>query len=63
MAELLKEIARLGRPPVVNFAAAGVATPADAALMVQLGCDGVFIRSGIFKSGNVSQRAKSHGLP
>ena len=66
--ELLKETARLGRLPVVNFAAGGVATPADAALMMQLGCDGVFVGSGIFKSGNASQRAKaivqvSHGLP
>jgi len=57
--ELLKETARLGRLPVVNFAAGGIATPADAALMMQLGCDGVFVGSGIFKSGNASQRARA----
>ncbi|OCK81777.1 pyridoxine biosynthesis protein PDX1 [Lepidopterella palustris CBS 459.81] len=56
---LLKETARLGRLPVVNFAAGGVATPADAALMMQLGCDGVFVGSGIFKSGNAAKRAKA----
>lgn len=55
--ELLKETAELGRLPVVNFAAGGVATPADAALMMQLGCDGVFVGSGIFKSGDASKRA------
>lgn len=57
--ELLKETARLKRLPVVNFAAGGVATPADAALMMQLGCDGVFVGSGIFKSGDASRRAKA----
>lgn len=57
--DLLKETARLGRLPVVNFAAGGVATPADAALMMQLGCDGVFVGSGIFKSGNAAQRARA----
>ena len=57
--ELLKETAKLGRLPVVNFAAGGVATPADAALMMQLGCDGVFVGSGIFKSGDASKRAKA----
>jgi pyridoxal 5'-phosphate synthase pdxS subunit len=57
--ELLKETAKLKRLPVVNFAAGGVATPADAALMMQLGCDGVFVGSGIFKSGNAAQRAKA----
>ena len=57
--DLLKETGRLGRLPVVNFAAGGVATPADAALMMQLGCDGVFVGSGIFKSGNPLQRAKA----
>lgn len=57
--DLLKETARLGRLPVVNFAAGGVATPADAALMMQLGCDGVFVGSGIFKSGNAALRAKA----
>jgi pyridoxal 5'-phosphate synthase pdxS subunit len=56
---LLKETARLGRLPVVNFAAGGVATPADAALMMQLGCDGVFVGSGIFKSGDPAKRAKA----
>jgi pyridoxal 5'-phosphate synthase pdxS subunit len=57
--ELLKKTAELGRLPVVNFAAGGVATPADAALMMQLGCDGVFVGSGIFKSGNAAKRAKA----
>ena len=56
---LVKETAELGRLPVVNFAAGGVATPADAALMMQLGVDGVFVGSGIFKSGNPEQRAKA----
>jgi pyridoxal 5'-phosphate synthase pdxS subunit len=56
---LIKETAELGRMPVVNFAAGGVATPADAALMMQLGVDGVFVGSGIFKSGNPSARAKA----
>ena len=57
--DLLKETAQLGRLPVVNFAAGGIATPADAALMMQLGCDGVFVGSGIFKSGDASTRAKA----
>lgn len=57
--DLLKETARLGRLPVVNFAAGGVATPADAALMMQLGCDGVFVGSGIFKSGDPARRARA----
>lgn len=56
---LLKETAQLGRLPVVNFAAGGVATPADAALMMQLGVDGVFVGSGIFKSGDPVKRAKA----
>ncbi|KZV75781.1 vitamin B6 biosynthesis protein [Peniophora sp. CONT] len=56
---LLKETARLKRLPVVNFAAGGVATPADAALMMQLGCDGVFVGSGIFHSGDPARRAKA----
>ncbi|MGC8657510.1 MAG: pyridoxal 5'-phosphate synthase lyase subunit PdxS [Desulfomonilaceae bacterium] len=56
---LVIETAQLGRMPVVNFAAGGVATPADAALMMQLGVDGVFVGSGIFKSGNPSARAKA----
>ncbi|KAF2094016.1 vitamin B6 biosynthesis protein [Rhizodiscina lignyota] len=55
--QLLKKTAELGRLPVVNFAAGGVATPADAALMMQLGCDGVFVGSGIFKSGDAKKRA------
>ncbi len=54
---LVVETAELGRLPVVNFAAGGVATPADAALMMQLGVDGVFVGSGIFKSGDPAQRA------
>jgi len=58
-AALLREVATLGRLPVVNFAAGGVATPADAALMMQLGCDGVFVGSGIFKSGNAAKRAEA----
>jgi len=57
--ELLKETAELGRMPVVNFAAGGIATPADAALMMQLGVDGVFVGSGIFKSGDPAKRAKA----
>ena len=57
--ELLRQTAEKGRLPVVNFAAGGVATPADAALMMQLGCDGVFVGSGIFKSGDAKQRAKA----
>lgn len=55
--ELLKETKELGRLPVVNFAAGGIATPADAALMMQLGVDGVFVGSGIFKSGDPAKRA------
>lgn len=58
-AALLRQTAELGRLPVVNFAAGGVATPADAALMMQLGCDGVFVGSGIFKSGDAAKRAKA----
>ncbi|EWC47828.1 pyridoxine biosynthesis protein pyroA [Drechslerella stenobrocha 248] len=57
--DLLKTTAELGRLPVVNFAAGGVATPADAALMMQLGCDGVFVGSGIFRSGDPAKRAKA----
>ena len=55
--ELVLETAELGRMPVVNFAAGGIATPADAALMMQLGVDGVFVGSGIFKSGDPAKRA------
>ncbi len=57
--ELLQEVAQKGRLPVVNFAAGGIATPADAALMMQLGADGVFVGSGIFKSDNPKIRAKA----
>lgn len=57
--ELLLETAGKGRLPVVNFAAGGIATPADAALMMQLGCDGVFVGSGIFKSGDAKKRARA----
>ncbi len=57
--ELVEEVARLQRLPVVNFAAGGLATPADAALLMQLGCDGVFVGSGIFKSENPEVRAKA----
>ncbi|MCH7608141.1 MAG: pyridoxal 5'-phosphate synthase lyase subunit PdxS [Chloroflexi bacterium] len=57
--ELVREVKRLGRMPVVNFAAGGVATPADAALMMHLGADGVFVGSGIFKSGDPSARGKA----
>jgi pyridoxal 5'-phosphate synthase pdxS subunit len=57
--ELLQDVKRLGRLPVVNFAAGGVATPADAALMMQLGADGVFVGSGIFKASNPSATAKA----
>ena len=56
---LVKETRDLGRLPVVNFAAGGIATPADAALMMQLGVDGVFVGSGIFKSGDPAKRAKA----
>jgi len=57
--ELVQETKRLGRLPVVNFAAGGVATPADAALMMQLGADGAFVGSGIFKSSDPATRAKA----
>jgi pyridoxal 5'-phosphate synthase pdxS subunit len=56
---LLLEVAEAGRLPVVNFAAGGIATPADAALMMNLGCDGIFVGSGIFKSKNPAVRAKA----
>lgn len=58
-AELIRFVHRNGRLPVVNFAAGGVATPADAALMMQLGADGVFVGSGIFKSENPAKRASA----
>jgi pyridoxal 5'-phosphate synthase pdxS subunit len=57
--ELVRQTKHLGRLPVVNFAAGGVATPADAALMMQMGMDGVFVGSGIFKSTNPSKRARA----
>ncbi|MDD3653822.1 MAG: pyridoxal 5'-phosphate synthase lyase subunit PdxS [Desulfotomaculaceae bacterium] len=57
--DLVLQVAKAGRLPVVNFAAGGIATPADAALMMQLGCDGIFVGSGIFKSSNPAARAKA----
>ncbi|MBU1992146.1 MAG: pyridoxal 5'-phosphate synthase lyase subunit PdxS [Patescibacteria group bacterium] len=57
--ELLKQVKKLRKLPVVNFAAGGIATPADAAMMMQLGCDGVFVGSGIFKSSDPARRAKA----
>ncbi len=57
--DLVREVARTGRLPVVNFSAGGVATPADAALMMQLGADGVFVGSGIFKSEDPEARARA----
>ena len=56
---LVEETARLGRLPVVNFAAGGISTPADAAFLMNLGCDGVFVGSGIFKANDASQRARA----
>ncbi len=56
---LLQEVKKLGRLPVVNFSAGGIATPADAALMMQLGADGIFVGSGIFKSDNPAARARA----
>jgi len=57
--ELVRDIARTGKLPVVNFSAGGIATPADAALMMRLGAEGIFVGSGIFKSGNPLERAKA----
>jgi pyridoxal 5'-phosphate synthase pdxS subunit len=57
--DLVKQVAEAGRLPVVNFAAGGIATPADAALMMQLGVDGVFVGSGIFKSGDPVKRGRA----
>ncbi len=57
--EIMEETKKWGRLPVVNFAAGGIATPADASLMMQLGCDGIFVGSGIFKSDNPPARAKA----
>ena len=57
--DLVKEVAETGKLPVVNFAAGGIATPSDAALMMQLGCDGIFVGSGVFKSGDPAERARA----
>ncbi len=57
--ELVKETAKLGRLPVVNFAAGGIATPADAAYLMSLGCDGIFVGSGIFNTDDAKERAKA----
>lgn len=57
--ELVREVARTGKLPVVNFSAGGIATPADAALMMRLGAEGIFVGSGIFKSGDPMKRAKA----
>ncbi|MFQ5885030.1 MAG: pyridoxal 5'-phosphate synthase lyase subunit PdxS, partial [Thermoplasmata archaeon] len=57
--EVLLEIKEKSRLPVVNFAAGGIATPADAALMMQLGCDGIFVGSGVFKSDNPKERGRA----
>ncbi len=57
--ELVKKVKEEGKLPVVNFAAGGIATPADAALLMQMGVDGVFVGSGIFKSGNPQKRAEA----
>jgi pyridoxal 5'-phosphate synthase pdxS subunit len=57
--DLVKEVAETGKLPVVLFTAGGIATPADAAMMMQLGAEGVFVGSGIFKSGNPAQRAEA----
>ena len=57
--ELVQEVHKTGKLPVVNFAAGGIATPADAALMMQLGAEGVFVGSGVFKSSNPEARAKA----
>ena len=57
--DLVKETAKLGRLPVVNFAAGGIATPADAAYLMSLGCDGIFVGSGIFKADDAKERARA----
>ena len=57
--ELVEWVAQNGRLPVVNFAAGGIASPADAALMMHLGCDGIFVGSGIFKSSDPEKRARA----
>jgi pyridoxal 5'-phosphate synthase pdxS subunit len=57
--DLVQETAKIGRLPVVNFAAGGISTPADAAYLMSLGCDGIFVGSGIFKAGDAEERARS----
>ena len=57
--ELVREVAETGKLPVVNFAAGGIATPSDAALMMQLGCDGIFVGSGVFKADDPDVRARA----
>jgi pyridoxal 5'-phosphate synthase pdxS subunit len=57
--DLVEETAKLGRMPVVNFAAGGIATPADAAYLMSLGCDGIFVGSGIFKAEDAMERARA----
>ena len=57
--ELVEETAKIGRLPVVNFAAGGIATPADAAYLMSLGCDGIFVGSGIFKAEDAMERARA----
>jgi pyridoxal 5'-phosphate synthase pdxS subunit len=57
--EVVREVAETGALPVVNFAAGGIATPSDAALMMQLGCDGIFVGSGVFKSDEPDVRARA----
>lgn len=57
--DLVMQTKQMGRLPVIHFAAGGIATPADAALMMQLGCDGVFVGSGIFKSSDSARRARA----
>ena len=57
--DLVEETAKIGRLPVVNFAAGGIATPADAAYLMSLGCDGIFVGSGIFKADDAKERARA----
>ena len=61
--DLVEETAKIGRLPVVNFAAGGIATPADAAYLMSLGCDGIFVGSGIFKAEDAQERARAGVLP
>ena len=60
--DLVKETAKLGRLPVVNFAAGGIATPADAAYLMSLDCDGIFVGSGIFSTDDAERRARARLL-